>query len=196
MEISSIWSPSFLGYLTKRMIACFYLEIFNFANLHLPFFIRFLGVIACCTRSDWLSPSLLSLPLSVAKCFCRFFLNILPADSFFYFPFDDLGCLSTEPVIKNFIYSKLYRQLDIEQITKQPFLGKYIEIFEKIDKSMAILLKTYIQCFRKITDHLKYHLNQLNAHHYAFQRRLMYFFVCIEWQVGHIHLLQLMSLQG
>ena len=140
-------SCSFLGYLMKRMIACLCLERFNFTNLHLPFFVRFLGVIACGSKSDWVSPSWLSLPLSVDKCCCWFFLNILPADSFFWFRFDDLGCLSIEPVIKKVIYSKLYRQLDIEQITEEPFLGKCIRIFEKIDKPMTILLKRYSQRF-------------------------------------------------
>ena len=45
------------------------------------------------------------------------------------------------------MYSRLYRQLDIQQITEKPFLGKYIGIFEKIDKPMTILLKRYIQHF-------------------------------------------------
>ena len=91
---------SFVGYLMERVIACLCLERFNFTNFHLPFFVRFLDVIACGTKSEWLSPSSLSLPLSVAKC-CRFFLNVLSADYFFCFLFDDLGCLSSEPVIKN-----------------------------------------------------------------------------------------------
>ena len=70
---------------------------FNITNLCFHFFVHFLGVIACGTKSDSLSPSSLSLPLSVAKCCCRFFLNVLPADSFFCFPLGDLVCLSTEP---------------------------------------------------------------------------------------------------
>ena len=92
----------------KRMIACLCLGRFNFTNLHLPFFVRFVGVIACGNKSDWSSPSSLSFPLSVDKCCCRFFLNILPADSFFCFGFDDLGCLSIEPVKKkNYIFQAL-----------------------------------------------------------------------------------------
>ena len=136
-------SCSFLGYLKKRMIVCLWLEVFNCTNLHLPFFKRFLGVITCGTKSYWLSLSSLSLPLSVTKC-CRFFLKILPADSFFCFHFDDLGCLSTERAIKNLLYSKLYSQLDIKQITEEPFLGKCIGVLEKIGEPMTILLKRYI----------------------------------------------------
>ena len=76
---------NFLEYLMKRMMmACICLERFNFTNLHLPFFVRFLGVIACSTKSDRSSPSSLSLPLSVTKCCCRFCLNILPV-SFWWF---------------------------------------------------------------------------------------------------------------
>ena len=174
----------------KRMIAWICLERFNFTKLQLPFFVRFLGVIACGTKSDWLSLSSMSLPLSVANCCCRFFLNILPTDSFAFLWWFRLSLHWT--CNKN-LY--IFQALQATRYRTDNWTTISLEIHWHIWKNWQangyFAKKVHLTILKN--HKYEYHLDQ---HHHFFQRGLKYFFVYIKWQVRHIHLLELLILQG